>query len=89
MSEENDEKWRSYALDNRNKITELEKKFKNLELSVKDNNDWITDNDNIKERIEKLEKDAKDHDLYQQDQYDIIKQELSELSNRIKRLESK
>ena len=26
MSEENDEKWRSYALDNRNKITELEKK---------------------------------------------------------------
>ncbi len=31
------------------------------------------------ERIEKLEKDAKDHDLYQQDQYDIIKQELSEL----------
>ncbi len=37
-----------------------------------------------KERIEKLEKDAKDHDLYQQDQYDIIKQELSELKTKIK-----
>ncbi|KKK48674.1 hypothetical protein LCGC14_3142750, partial [marine sediment metagenome] len=42
-----------------------------------------TEKENSK-RIEKLEKDAKDHDLYQQDQYDIIKQELSELKNKLK-----
>ena len=56
MSEKNDEKWRSYALDNRNKITELEKKievinddniriFKDIQLSLEANF----------KRIEKLE----------------------------------
>ena len=64
-------------MDNRNKITELEK-----ELRIWKTEEY-TEKENSK-RIEKLEKDAKDHDLYQQDQYDIIKQELSELKTKIK-----
>lgn len=39
-----------------NKISELEQKLSNLKLSVDDNNTWIIDNDNLKERIKALEK---------------------------------
>ena len=39
--------------------------------------------DKNNERIKKLEKDAKDHDLYQQDQYDIIKQKQTELKDKV------
>lgn len=47
------EKEQSLTFNNFSKrLTELEQKLTNLKLSVDDNNTWIVDNDNIKEKID-------------------------------------
>ncbi|KKK51968.1 hypothetical protein LCGC14_3109620, partial [marine sediment metagenome] len=54
MSEKNDEKWRSYALDNRNKITELEKKVNTQAEKIK--GFQFTVNRFLKKNLERIEK---------------------------------
>ncbi len=83
MSEENDEKWRSYALDNRNKITELEKKVNTQAEKIK--GFQFTVNRFLKknlERIEKLERDNVTTIEIVKENDNIFNKELSELKVR-------